>query len=662
MIPIENSIAGRVADIHTLLPRSNLQIVGEYFLRIRFDLLGIPGAPSNRPGGAQPHPCLGPVPQAHPPVGADAGHRRRYRRLGPGSPRLERPHQGLARAADGRGACTACKSSPRTWKTIRRTPPALSSWHGRPVPSRERPPGPGDHGFVFRVRNVPSALYKALGGFATNGVNMTRLESYMVGDEFAATMFMADVEGHPEDQPLRRAFEELEFFTTEVRILGVYAADAYGSRITPRTGASVDSAGITAFDAGRPIDPDAAGKDPLDQGIEDPWYGGHSDFDAAWDQIQAAVPGIVEHVRARSSGAGQTAADSAAGTLYFMTPAPVIIAIDGRSGAGKTTLAIELAARLRNHHKVSLFHLEDIYPGWNGLAAGIERYVSTVLAPAEPRRTGHLGQLGLGKPLRRRYPGHPARRDRDRGGRGRRRRGRPAPAGRRHLGGFPGRTCAAPGRWTRDGETLRAVLGPVGRRRRTEWLAADDVPAARRRPGAQPRGRRRPRRTSCRPSPTSPRWHRPGPRNSAARRGLRLRAERMEAGPDPAAAVRVPVRQLRQCRLAGLLPRARRTAALAGQSPAAERSRFSILADDGGTFGQSVTHRSGDTRVTAGSATARVTGPFFRWLDDGLGRQAVRGPEDYPGDFTLGWLGYLGYELKRETGGSDVTARTPDAA
>ena len=78
--------------------------------------------------------------------------------------------------------------------------------------------------FLFRVRNVPSALFKALGGFATNGVNMTRLESYMVGNEFAATMFMADVEGHPEDLPLRLALEELDFFTTEVRILGVYAA------------------------------------------------------------------------------------------------------------------------------------------------------------------------------------------------------------------------------------------------------------------------------------------------------------------------------------------------------------------------------------------------------------------------------------------------------
>lgn len=81
--------------------------------------------------------------------------------------------------------------------------------------------------FVFRVRNVPSALYKALGGFATNGVNMTRLESYMVGNEFAATMFMADVEGHPEDVPLRLALKELAFFTSEVRVLGVYAAAQY---------------------------------------------------------------------------------------------------------------------------------------------------------------------------------------------------------------------------------------------------------------------------------------------------------------------------------------------------------------------------------------------------------------------------------------------------
>jgi prephenate dehydratase len=81
--------------------------------------------------------------------------------------------------------------------------------------------------FVFRVRNVPAALYKALGGFATNGVNMTKLESYMVGGSFNATQFYADVEGHPDDRPLRLALEELAFFTHEVRIVGTYPADPF---------------------------------------------------------------------------------------------------------------------------------------------------------------------------------------------------------------------------------------------------------------------------------------------------------------------------------------------------------------------------------------------------------------------------------------------------
>jgi len=87
--------------------------------------------------------------------------------------------------------------------------------------------GPTVTTFVFRVRNVPAALYKALGGFATNGVNMTKLESYMVGGEFSATMFLADVEGHPEEPALARALEELAFFSREVRILGVYPAHEF---------------------------------------------------------------------------------------------------------------------------------------------------------------------------------------------------------------------------------------------------------------------------------------------------------------------------------------------------------------------------------------------------------------------------------------------------
>jgi len=87
--------------------------------------------------------------------------------------------------------------------------------------------GPVVTSFIFNVRNLPAALYKALGGFATNGVNMTKLESYMVGGEFTATQFLAEVDGHPDDTPLKNALEELAFFTTDVTILGVYPADPY---------------------------------------------------------------------------------------------------------------------------------------------------------------------------------------------------------------------------------------------------------------------------------------------------------------------------------------------------------------------------------------------------------------------------------------------------
>ena len=139
-----------------------------------------------------------------------------------------------------------------------------------------------------------------------------------------------------------------------------------------------------------------------------------------------------------------------------------------------------------------------------------------------------------------------------------------------------------------------------------------------------------------------------------ARRGLQLRAERIDAAPDPARLFE------------SLFGRAANAVWLDSSlapdgSAAAERSRFSILADDGGPFGQSVRHSSGTTRVSVGNASVRTEGPFFRWLDGVWGRPDLRAPEDYPCDFTLGWLGYLGYELKRETGGSDVTAETPDA-
>lgn len=225
MIPIENSIAGRVADIHLLLPHSRLQIVGEYFLPIHFDLLGIPGS------------SIEAATEVHSHIHALGQCRRLIREAGL-KPVIAGDTAGSAREV-------------REWNDptkLSLAPPLAAKLYGLEVlasaveddpsnttrfvvlareaerPTREELPGPAVTSFVFRVRNVPSALYKALGGFATNGVNMTRLESYMLGNDFAATMFMADVEGHPDDVPLTLALEELEFFTTEVWILGVYAA------------------------------------------------------------------------------------------------------------------------------------------------------------------------------------------------------------------------------------------------------------------------------------------------------------------------------------------------------------------------------------------------------------------------------------------------------
>jgi prephenate dehydratase len=225
MIPIENSIAGRVADIHLLLPHSGLQIVGEFFLPIHFDLLGIPG--STIAGATEVHSHIHALGQCRklireaglkPVIAGDtAGSAREVREWNDPTklslaPPLAAELYGLEVLA------SAVEDDPSN--TTRFVVLARETQ----LPTREALPGPAVTSFVFRVRNVPSALYKALGGFATNGVNMTRLESYMVGNEFAATMFMADVEGHPEDVPLKLALEELDFFTTEVWILGVYPA------------------------------------------------------------------------------------------------------------------------------------------------------------------------------------------------------------------------------------------------------------------------------------------------------------------------------------------------------------------------------------------------------------------------------------------------------
>jgi prephenate dehydratase len=226
MIPIENSIAGRVADIHALLPASGLHIIAETFLPIRFQLLAAPGA------------TLESLRTVHSHVHALGQCRKIIRKLGL-TPIVSSDTAGSARevaeARDVTRASLATKLAGEIYGLTTLAADVEDEAHNttRFVVLSKTPHWAAPHNgpvvttFVFRVRNVPAALYKALGGFATNGVNMTKLESYMIDGEFTATQFLADVDGHPEDPPLKRALEELEFFSREVRLLGVYPAHPF---------------------------------------------------------------------------------------------------------------------------------------------------------------------------------------------------------------------------------------------------------------------------------------------------------------------------------------------------------------------------------------------------------------------------------------------------
>jgi para-aminobenzoate synthetase len=341
-----------------------------------------------------------------------------------------------------------------------------------------------------------------------------------------------------------------------------------------------------------------------------------------------------------------------------MSPAPVIIAIDGRSGAGKTTLAIELAARLREHHRVSLFHLEDIYPGWNGLAAGIERYAATVLAPL---RRGEAARW-VSWDWQQHYDGavrltQPAEIVLVEGV------GAAAAAAVPYLDAVIWADSPAQDRRTRalarDGESYEPYWDQWARQE-DEWLAIDDVPS---------RADVRVLNLADGGAPAQvlqalqylPALAPALLPELAARRGLQLKAERLDATPDAARLFEsLYGSSPNAVWLDSSLAEAHQGGAASG-GDAAERSRFSILADDGGSSGQSARHRSGRTWVSIGNATVMTEGGFFRWLDGVWGRRDLRAPECYPCEFTLGWLGYLGYELKRETGGSDVDSATPDA-
>lgn len=239
MIPIENSLAGRVADIHHLLPHSGFHIIGEYFLPIHFHLMAPKGA------------ALKTIKSVHSHVHA-LGQCRRIIRKHRWRAVVEGDTAGAARLIAETGDQT----------TAALAPPLAAKLYGLDVLaenvedadhnttrfiilSREPAHAPAGNGpalttFVFRVRNVPAALYKAMGGFATNGVNMTKLESYQLEGQFSATQFYADVEGHPEDRSVKLALEELAFFSAELRILGVYPASPFRQRI--KQGGAQDAA------------------------------------------------------------------------------------------------------------------------------------------------------------------------------------------------------------------------------------------------------------------------------------------------------------------------------------------------------------------------------------------------------------------------------------
>jgi prephenate dehydratase len=226
MIPIENSVAGRVADIHHLLPDSGLHIVAEHFMPVRHQLLAVKGAELSQIKTVESHVhALGQCRKAirkfgiKPIVAADtAGSAREIAETGDKSraaiaSRLAAEIYGLDIVAEN----IEDEEHNTTRFIVLARDARWAKASGEPVITT----------FLFRVRNVPAALYKVLGGFATNGVNMTKLESYMIEGNFFATQFYADVEGHPEDQKLVLAFEELSFFSKEMKILGVYPAHSF---------------------------------------------------------------------------------------------------------------------------------------------------------------------------------------------------------------------------------------------------------------------------------------------------------------------------------------------------------------------------------------------------------------------------------------------------
>ncbi|MFT5507666.1 MAG: prephenate dehydratase [Hyphomicrobiaceae bacterium] len=233
MIPIENTLAGRVADVHHLLPEAGLYVVGEHFLPIRFQLMTLKGAKLDQITDVYSH------------IHALGQCRNIIRKLG-AKAHISGDTAGAARQVSEWGDMSKAALAPALAADMYDLEILASDVEDAEhnttrfvilsaEPDDAEPgDGPFVTTFIFRVRNVPAALYKAMGGFATNGVNMTKLESYQIDGAFTATMFYADIDGHPSDRNVRLAMEELSFFSSELIILGTYRASDTRAEIAAR--------------------------------------------------------------------------------------------------------------------------------------------------------------------------------------------------------------------------------------------------------------------------------------------------------------------------------------------------------------------------------------------------------------------------------------------
>ena len=223
MIAVENSTYGRVADVHALLPESGLHIVDEAFVRVHVNLLGRKGAQLSDIKEAHGHVVI--LPQC-------AGFLKEHGIKGVVSSDNAKAARDVSEGDKNAHGALASELAAEIYDLDvlgRHIEDQDNNTTRFLVMARELDETRrGDHGmmtsFVFRVRNIPAALYKAMGGFATNSVNMTKLESYMVGGHFTATQFYAEIEGHPDDRNVQLALEELGYFTDMIRMMGVYPA------------------------------------------------------------------------------------------------------------------------------------------------------------------------------------------------------------------------------------------------------------------------------------------------------------------------------------------------------------------------------------------------------------------------------------------------------